>query len=123
VLADAGSALLGIAVGSGKSRATEAAIAAISSPLLDCSIEGAKGVIIYFTASNLSIGEVDAVVNTISEVVDPSANIIFDIVVDDKMGDDVRITVIAAGIAAECSRDVELTPALMKALRQRKPRE
>jgi cell division GTPase FtsZ len=83
VMADAGLALLGIGVGSGKSRATEAAMAAISSPLSDCSIEGAKGVIIYFTASNLTIGEVNDAVNTISEVVDPSANIIFDIVVDE----------------------------------------
>ncbi len=119
VLADAGLALLGIGVGSGKLRATEAAMAAISSPLLDCSIEGAKGVILYFTASNLTIGEVDAVVNTISEVVDPSANIIFDIVVDDKVGDDVRITVIATG----CSRDIQLPFDLMEALRQRRPRD
>jgi len=119
VMADAGSALLGIGVGSGKSRATEAAMAAISSPLLEYSIEGAKDAIIYLTASNLTIGEVDAVVNTISEVVDPSANIIFDIVVDDKMGDDVRITVIATG----CSRDVQLPSDRMEALRQRRPRD
>ncbi len=124
VMADAGSARISIGVGSGVSRARDAAMTAIYSPLLDFSIEGAKDVIIKITSgSDFTSSELNAAVETISEVVDPSANIIFDIVVDDKMQGEVRIIVIAAGIAAECSRDVELTPALMKALRQRKPRE
>jgi cell division protein FtsZ len=119
-----GSARISIGVGSGVSRARDAAMTAIYSPLLDFSIEGAKDVIIKITSgSDFTSSELNAAVETISEVVDPSANIIFDIVVDDKMQGEVRIIVIAAGIAAECSRDVELTPALMKALRQRKPRE
>lgn len=96
VMADAGSVMMGMGVGSGKSRARAAAMAAISSPLLEYSVEGAKGVIIKITSgSDFTYGEVNAAVETISEVVDPSANIIFDIVVDDKMGDEVRITVIA----------------------------
>jgi cell division protein FtsZ len=103
VMADAGSVMMAMGVGSGKSRAREAAMAAISSPLLEYSIEGAKGVIIKITCgSDFTYSEFNAAVETISEVVDPSANIIFDIVVDDKMQGEVTITVIATGY----SRDV-----------------
>ncbi|MFM9158203.1 MAG: cell division protein FtsZ, partial [Dolichospermum sp.] len=72
VMADAGSALMGIGVSSGKSRAREAAIAAISSPLLECSIEGARGVVFNITGgSDLTLLEVNADAETIYEVVDP----------------------------------------------------
>ncbi|HEY9668972.1 MAG TPA: cell division protein FtsZ, partial [Coleofasciculaceae cyanobacterium] len=78
VMADAGSALMGIGVGSGKSRAREAAIAAISSPLLEASIEGARGVVFNITGgSDLTLHEVNAAAETVYEVVDPNANIIF----------------------------------------------
>jgi cell division protein FtsZ len=102
VMADAGSALMGIGVGSGKSRAREAAIAAISSPLLDSSIEGAKGVVLNITGgSDLTLHEVNAAAEAVYEVVDPNANIIFGAVIDDKMQGEIRITVIATGFSGE----------------------
>jgi cell division protein FtsZ len=107
VMADAGSALMGIGVSSGKSRAREAAIAAISSPLLECSIEGARGVVFNITGgSDLTLHEVNAAAETIYEVVDPNANIIFGAVIDDKLQGEVRITVIATGFTGE----IQATP-------------
>ena len=102
VMADAGSALMGIGVSSGKSRAREAAIAAISSPLLECSIEGARGVVFNITGgSDLTLHEVNAAAETIYEVVDPNANIIFGAVIDDRLQGEVRITVIATGFTGD----------------------
>lgn len=102
VMADAGTALLGIGIGSGKSRAKEGAIAAISSPLLESSIQGAKGVVLNITGGNdLTLHEVNAAAETIYEVVDPNANIIFGAVIDEKMQGEVRITVIATGFTGE----------------------
>ncbi|WP_371257840.1 cell division protein FtsZ [Synechococcus sp. PCC 7502] len=100
VMADAGSALLGIGIGSGKSRAREAAMTAISSPLLESSIEGANGVVFNITGgSDLTLHEVNAAAEIIYEVVDPNANIIFGAVIDEKMAGEVRITVIATGFS------------------------
>jgi cell division protein FtsZ len=100
VMADAGSALLGIGIGSGKSRAREAAMTAISSPLLESSIEGANGVVFNITGgSDLTLHEVNAAAEIIYEVVDPNANIIFGAVIDERMAGEVRITVIATGFA------------------------
>lgn len=102
IMADAGSALMGIGVGSGKSRAQEAANAAISSPLLESSIEGARGVIFNITGgSDLTLHEVNAAAEIIYEVVDPNANIIFGAVIDDRLQGEVRITVIATGFTGE----------------------
>jgi cell division protein FtsZ len=102
VMADAGSALMGIGISSGKSRAREAAIAAISSPLLESSIEGARGVVFNITGgSDLTLHEVNAAAETIYEVVDPNANIIFGAVIDDRLQGEVRITVIATGFTGE----------------------
>lgn len=102
VMADAGSALMGIGIGSGKSRSREAAIAAISSPLLECSIEGARGVVFNITGgSDLTLHEVNAAAEAIYEVVDPNANIIFGAVIDDRLEGEVRITVIATGFTGE----------------------
>jgi len=102
VMADAGSALMGIGIGSGKSRAKEGAIAAISSPLLESSIEGAKGVVFNITGGqDLTLHEVNAAAEIIYEVVDPNANIIFGAVIDEKMQGEVRITVIATGFSAD----------------------
>ncbi len=102
VMADAGSALMGIGVGSGKSRAREAAIAAISSPLLESSIDGAKGVVFNITGgTDLTLHEVNAAAEIIYEAVDPNANIIFGAVIDDRLQGEVRITVIATGFAPE----------------------
>ena len=102
VMADAGSALMGIGIGSGKSRSREAAVAAISSPLLESSIEGARGVVFNITGgSDLTLHEVNTAAETIYEVVDPNANIIFGAVIDDRLQGDVKITVIATGFAEE----------------------
>ncbi|MEA5537623.1 cell division protein FtsZ [Limnoraphis robusta Tam1] len=102
VMADAGSALLGIGLGSGKSRAREAATGAISSPLLESSIEGAKGVVFNITGgTDLTLHEVNAAAETIYEVVDPNANIIFGAVIDERLQGEVKITVIATGFSSE----------------------
>ncbi len=102
VMADAGSALMGIGVGSGKSRAREAAMTAISSPLLESSIDGARGVVFNITGGNdLTLHEVNSAAEIIYEAVDPNANIIFGAVIDDRLQGEVRITVIATGFAAD----------------------
>lgn len=102
VMADAGSALMGIGIGSGKSRAREAATAAISSPLLESSIDGAKGVVFNITGGHdLTLHEVNSAAEIIYEAVDPNANIIFGAVLDDRLQGEVRITVIATGFSGE----------------------
>ncbi|WP_448381567.1 cell division protein FtsZ [Gloeomargarita sp.] len=98
IMADAGSALMGIGIASGKGRATEAANMAIASPLLESSIQGAKGVLFNITGGHdLSLHEVNAAAESIYQAVDPDANIIFGAVLDERMQGEVRITVIATG--------------------------
>jgi cell division protein FtsZ len=102
VMSDAGSALMGIGEGSGKSRAREAAIQAITSPLLESSIEGARGVILNITGgADMTLAEVNTAAETIYEVVDPNANIILGAVIDPDMQGEMRITVIATGFTGE----------------------
>lgn len=102
IMADAGSALMGIGIGTGKSRAKEGAIAAIASPLLESSIEGAKGVVLNITGGkDLTLHEVNAAAETIYEIVDPNANIIFGAVIDEEMQGEIRVTVIATGFTGE----------------------
>ena len=98
VMTGAGSALMGIGTGAGDDRAEEAARAAISSPLLEASIEGAKGVLLSIAGpSDMALHEVNRAAETITKVAHPDANIIFGAVIDDALGDEVRVTVIAAG--------------------------
>ncbi len=98
IMAGAGSALMGIGLGSGQDRATEAAKAAISSPLLESSIDGAKGVLLSIAGpTDLTLHEVNAAADAITRVAHPDANIIFGAVVDDAFGEEVRVTVVAAG--------------------------
>ena len=102
VMADAGSALMGIGIGSGKSRANDAASSAISSPLLEHSIQGAKGVVFNITGGHdLSLHEVNTAAETIFDVVDPDANIIFGAVIDERVQGEVIVTVIATGFSPE----------------------
>ncbi len=102
VMADAGSALMGIGIGSGKSRAKEGSVMAISSPLLESSISGAKGVVLNITGgSDLTLHEVNTAAETIYDIVDPNANIIFGAVIDEQMQGEIRITVIATGFTGE----------------------
>ena len=98
ILKDAGSALMGIGYGSANGRAATAARMAIASPLLEASIEGARGILFNISGgSDLGIFEVNEAAEIVREVAHPDANIIFGTVIDDSMGDEVRVTVIAAG--------------------------
>jgi cell division protein FtsZ len=98
VMTGAGSALMGIGHGTGENRAVDAAKAAISSPLLESSIDGAKGVLLSIAGpTDLSLHEVNSAADHITRVAHPDANIIFGAVVDDALGEEVRVTVIAAG--------------------------
>lgn len=111
VMADAGSALMGIGVGSGKSRAREAAMTAISSPLLESSIDGARGVVFNITGGHdMTLHEVNAAAEIIYEAVDPNANIIFGAVVDDRLQGEVRITVIATGFSPDSPAAARVAP-------------
>jgi cell division protein FtsZ len=98
VMANAGSALMGIGYGSGEERAVEAARAAISSPLLEMDIEGAKGILFNITGGNdLSMYEVDEAARIITEAADPDATIIFGAVINDNYTGEIKITVVATG--------------------------
>lgn len=98
VMRDAGGALMGIGRAQGETRAVEAAKLAISSPLLEASIDGARGVLLMLAGgSDLGLFEVNAAADVITQVVHPDANIIFGAVIDDSLGDEVKVTVIAAG--------------------------
>lgn len=98
IMTSAGSSLMGIGTGVGENRASTAARTAISSPLLELSIEGAKGVLFNITGgSDLTMSEVDEAAKQIASAVDPDANIIFGATIDDQLVDQVKITVIATG--------------------------
>lgn len=98
VMQNAGSALMGIGYGTGENRATEAARAAIDSPLLEQEIDGAKGLLFNVTGGNdLSMFEVDEAAKVITAAADPGANIIFGAVIDDSYTGEIKITVIATG--------------------------
>ncbi|MGV1035727.1 MAG: cell division protein FtsZ [Candidatus Nanopelagicales bacterium] len=98
VMAGAGSALMGIGSARGEERALGAAEMAISSPLLEASIEGAHGVLLSVAGgSDLGLFEINEAARMVAEAAHPEANIIFGAVIDDTLGDEVRVTVIAAG--------------------------
>jgi cell division protein FtsZ len=98
VMQGAGSALMGIGTAKGEDRAVRAAELAVSSPLLESSIDGAHGVLLLVQgASNLGLHEIDEAARLVQEAVSPEANIIYGTTIDDTLGDEVRITVIAAG--------------------------
>jgi cell division protein FtsZ len=99
ILEDSGSALMGIGIASGDNRAVEAARQAINSPLLELSIDGAKGVLFNVSGSNdLTMLEINEAANVITENIDPNAKVIFGAVTDDQIRKgDVHITVIATG--------------------------
>jgi cell division protein FtsZ len=98
IMENAGSALLGIGTGVGENRAQTAVRAAISSPLLDVSIEGARGILFQITGGpDLTMSEIDEAAKIISQAADADANIIFGATIDESMIDQVRVTVIATG--------------------------
>ena len=105
IMRDAGSALMGIGVARGENRAVEAARAAISSPLLETSLDGATGVLLNITGgTDLGLFEVNEAAEVVTSAADSNANVIFGAVIDDAMGDDVRVTAIATGFGGRPRR-------------------
>ena len=120
VMSDAGSALMGIGSARGEHRAAVAAEMAVSSPLLEASIEGARGVLLSIAGgSDLGLFEINEAAGLVADAVHPEAKIIFGAVIDDALGDEVRVTVIAAGFdgGEPKSRD-SAKPALFKEVEQ-----
>ncbi len=115
IMKDAGPAWMSIGRGSGQNRAVDAAKQALASPLLDVSMEGAKGVLFNVAgSSNLTLFEVNNAAEVIRQAVDPEANVIFGVVLDPNMGNEVRLTLIATGFAtketlAGTAREKEIT--------------
>jgi cell division protein FtsZ len=107
IMRDAGSALMGIGIGQGENRAAEAARTAVSSPLLESSIEGATGILLNITGpSDLGLFEVNEAAEVVTGAADQNANVIFGAVIDDQAGADVRVTVIATGFGVQRRRQV-----------------
>jgi cell division protein FtsZ len=105
IMRDAGSALMGLGVAAGESRAAEAARIAVSSPLLESSIEGATGILLNVTgSSDLGLFEVNEAAEVVTGAADANANIIFGAVINDQMKDEVRVTVIATGFGPQRRR-------------------
>jgi cell division protein FtsZ len=105
IMRDAGSALMGIGVARGDSRAVDAARAAISSPLLETSLDGATGVLLNITGGpDLGLAEVDEAAQVVTGAADSNANVIFGAVIDEAMGEDVRVTAIATGFGGRPRR-------------------
>lgn len=138
VMAEAGSALMGVGSARGDDRVMNAATQAINSPLLESTMDGAQGVLISVAGgSDLGLMEVNAAASIVEEKADPDANIIFGTIIDDNLGDEVRVTVIATGFeqgngnpvdnsanarpAAEKAADAR--PASASSLREAAPRE
>ena len=112
VMQGAGSALMGIGSASGEDRAVKAAELAIASPLLEASIDGAHGVLLSIQGgSDLGLFEINEAARLVQEVAHPDANIIFGAVIDDALGDEARVTVIAAGFDVDLPPVVEEAPA------------
>ena len=116
IMLDRGMAHMGIGIASGENRAEDAAKQAIQSPLLDTSIEGARGVIINITGgSEVGLHEANTAAELIQRSADPEANIIFGSVTDDSMGDEIRITVIATGFEGDDEREQKANDIVNKA--------
>ena len=105
IMRDAGSALMGIGMASGENRAAEAARTAVSSPLLEASIEGATGILLNVTGgTDIGLFEVNEAAEVVTSAADASANVIFGAVIDDSLKDEVRVTVIATGFGGQRRR-------------------
>jgi cell division protein FtsZ len=105
IMRDAGSALMGIGTASGEKRAAEAATAAVSSPLLETTLDGATGVLLNITGGpDIGLFEVNEAAEVVTAHADPNANVIFGAVIDDSLKEEVRVTVIATGFGARGRR-------------------
>ena len=112
IMTERGSALMGIGIANGENRASEAARKAIMSPLLETSIDGARGVIMNITGgSNLSLYEVNEAAEIVIAACDPEVNMIFGAIIDDNMSDDIKVTVIATGFEHKPSTRRSVSPA------------
>ncbi|MFA6748327.1 MAG: cell division protein FtsZ [Candidatus Riflebacteria bacterium] len=118
IMSTAGSALMGIGISEGENRAVTAAQQAISSPLLESSIQGARGVLLNITAgSDVGLGEVNKACSIIQEAVDPDANIIFGTAINEEMGEKIKITVIATGFGEEARAALDPKKRIIEELR------
>jgi cell division protein FtsZ len=116
IMRDAGSALMGIGSASGDNRAAEAARSAVSSPLLEASIEGATGILLNVTGgSDIGLFEVNEAAEVVTGAADQNANVIFGAVIDDSLGDEVQVTVIATGFGGQARRRKRREPAQLEA--------
>jgi cell division protein FtsZ len=105
IMSEAGNALLGIGMGVGEHRATDAAMQAVSSPLLETSMEGAHSILLSITGGNdLSLWEVNEAAKAVAQAAHPDANIIFGAMVDEKLDDQVWVTVVATGYGGRVTR-------------------
>jgi cell division protein FtsZ len=105
IMRDAGSALMGVGRASGENRAAEAARSAVSSPLLEASIEGATGILLNVTGGpNIGLFEVNEAAEVVTGAADQNANVIFGAVIDDSIADEVKVTVIATGFGPQRRR-------------------
>ena len=105
IMRDAGSALMGIGTGTGENRSSEAARTAVSSPLLESSIEGATGILLNISGpADLGLFEVNEAAEVVTGAADQNANVIFGAVINDQLKDEVRVTVIATGFGAQRRR-------------------
>jgi cell division protein FtsZ len=123
IMKDAGSALMGIGVARGENRAVEAARAAISSPLLEQTLDGATGILLNVTGGpELGLAEVDEAAEVVRAAADSNANVIFGAAINDGMGEDVRVTAIATGFGARAARRRRDVPvATVSSDRERQP--
>jgi cell division protein FtsZ len=122
VMQGAGSALMGIGTAKGEDRAVRAAEMAVSSPLLEASIDGAHGVLLLVQgASDLGLHEIDEAARLVQEAVSPEANIIYGTTIDDTLGDEVRITVIAAGFDGGAPKARKIPRTIFQEVAESKP--
>jgi cell division protein FtsZ len=111
IMRDAGSALMGIGTARGEGRATAAANAAVSSPLLETTLDGATGVLLNITGpADIGLFEVNEAAEVVTGHADANANVIFGAVIDESLGEDVRVTVIATGFGGRPRRRRIETP-------------
>ena len=119
IMRDAGTAMMGIGSASGENRAAEAAREAVSSPLLEASIEGATGILLNITGGkSIGLFEVNEAAEVVTSAASADANIIFGAVIDKSMDDELRVTVIATGFGQQRRRKKKATP---ERTREREP--
>jgi cell division protein FtsZ len=119
IMSDKGSALMGIGIATGENRATDSAKKAISSPLLETSIDGAKGVIMNITGGmNLSLYEVQEAADIVASASDEDVNMIFGAVINENLTDEIIVTVIATGFSDDILTGAQVAPAVRPTVRQ-----